>query len=181
MRIAETIRDTISSLWIPDTIKKSDYMHFWNFRSRYNQMVFERSYLLGIFDREKDKYPNPPANMTSVEMQASRYAFCILLLHQFKIFYLYAPPRLMRGKPDETEKMWEHFLTDLLVRSTGFREIVESGSDFFLDSATYQTRLKVLSGIAGQLQPLFEKLKAGEITEEEYSEMSKVVLKGAVR
>jgi hypothetical protein len=53
---------------------------------------------------------------------------------------LHAPSPVMRGKLDETEELWERFFLRFIVTSTQFREIVESGKDFFPDPPAFMKR-----------------------------------------
>jgi hypothetical protein len=149
------------------------YLDFCDFKINMGLFLIERPYLYGIFDIDKDMYANPPKGWTSADLNASRIAFCDFLLHNFRKFVIYRPARLFPSGVDEYEQVMQNVMVEYMVTSTPFREIVENELSSHANDSKSQRRITNLLGVVGCRLPIFEKYKAGQITEAEYREARK--------
>jgi hypothetical protein len=143
------------------------------------RMIIEKPYLSAIYDIDKDKFSNPPKGMTPEEFKGSMMAFCYLYLRSFEMVFWDRVFKQTRGKRTEEKRIWENRVIHLMVSSTLFRQIKEKEMDGNRYNPWFRARMKIFLIIAEQLIPLFEKQKAGGITQLEYYDVSKELLEKA--
>jgi hypothetical protein len=116
-------------------------------------MIIENPWLSAIYDDYKDKNPYPPKGMTTPQFNITLFAFCNIYLKGFELVFRDPVFRRTGKKIREEKKVWDCRLFDLMVRSTLFREFVESeieGECTRCDS-WFRTKMKAALEIADHL------------------------------